>query len=123
KFYKKAWDIVKKDFCEAIQEFFINGKMLGEMNTTLIALVPKLNTPFKIVDENQSAFIPERAITDNILITQELLKGYNCANGPKRCALKIDLQMAYDTFTICVNGERYGYFKEGRGLRQGDPIS
>ncbi|GKD98372.1 RNA-directed DNA polymerase, eukaryota, reverse transcriptase zinc-binding domain protein [Tanacetum coccineum] len=66
----------------------------------------------------------------------------NCANGPKRCALKIDLQKAYDTvnwsfieesltsfgfpnkmirwimawitspkFTICVNGERYGYFK------------
>ncbi|GJS69385.1 hypothetical protein Tco_0702226, partial [Tanacetum coccineum] len=73
--------------------------LLSEMNTTLIALVPKLNTPFKIVDENQSAFIPERAITDNILITQELLKGYNCANGPKRCALKIDLQMAYDTTT------------------------
>ncbi|GKC28162.1 RNA-directed DNA polymerase, eukaryota, reverse transcriptase zinc-binding domain protein [Tanacetum coccineum] len=22
---------------------------------------------------------------------------YNCANGPKRCALKIDLQKAYDT--------------------------
>ncbi|GKB38051.1 RNA-directed DNA polymerase, eukaryota, reverse transcriptase zinc-binding domain protein [Tanacetum coccineum] len=26
-------------------------------------------------------------------------------------------------FTICVNGERYGYFKRGKGLRQGDPIS
>ncbi|GKF50954.1 RNA-directed DNA polymerase, eukaryota, reverse transcriptase zinc-binding domain protein [Tanacetum coccineum] len=26
-------------------------------------------------------------------------------------------------FTICVNGERYGYFHGGRGLRQGDPIS
>ena len=26
-------------------------------------------------------------------------------------------------FTICVNGESYGYFNGGRGLRQGDPIS
>ncbi|GJY29441.1 RNA-directed DNA polymerase, eukaryota, reverse transcriptase zinc-binding domain protein [Tanacetum coccineum] len=108
----------------------------------------------QIIDENQSAFVPGRAITDNILLTQELLKGYNCINGPKRCAFKIDIQKAYDTvsweflkdimgrfgfpskmigwimtcistpkFTICVNGERYGYFKGRRGLRQGDSIS
>ncbi|GKA57402.1 RNA-directed DNA polymerase, eukaryota, reverse transcriptase zinc-binding domain protein [Tanacetum coccineum] len=98
--------------------------------------------------------MPGRVITDNILLTQELLKGYNCINGPKRVSFKIDIQKAYDTvnwsfiedmlrrfgfpckmvnwimtciatlkFTICVNGERHGHFKRGRGLRQGGPIS
>ncbi|GJZ26652.1 RNA-directed DNA polymerase, eukaryota, reverse transcriptase zinc-binding domain protein [Tanacetum coccineum] len=50
----------------------------------------------QIVDDNQSAFVPGRAITDNILLTQELLKGYNCINGPKRVSFKIDIQKAYD---------------------------
>ncbi|GJQ89910.1 RNA-directed DNA polymerase, eukaryota, reverse transcriptase zinc-binding domain protein [Tanacetum coccineum] len=51
----------------------------------------------KVVSMNQSTFIPGRSIQDNILLTQELLKGYKRKNGPQRCALKIDLQKAYDT--------------------------
>ncbi|GJR34250.1 RNA-directed DNA polymerase, eukaryota, reverse transcriptase zinc-binding domain protein [Tanacetum coccineum] len=115
-----------------------DGKILWEINATLIALVPKMNTPnkvsnfkpiaccnvlykcirkiltnrikgglSKVVILNQSAFIPGRHIQNNILITQELLKGYNRTNEPKRCAMKIDIQKAYG----------------GRGLKQGDHIS
>ncbi|GJY46690.1 hypothetical protein Tco_0435753 [Tanacetum coccineum] len=51
----------------------------------------------KLVNINQSAFVPERLIQDNLLITQELLKGYNRKIGPQRCALKIDIAKAYDT--------------------------
>nr|XP_043623020.1 uncharacterized protein LOC122594653 [Erigeron canadensis] len=169
----------------AVQEFFSTGKLLGEINATTIALIPKVSTPSKvsefrpiaccnviqkciskiltnriqsglanIVHFNQSAFVPGRHIQDNILIAQELLKGYNRKNRPKRCAMQIDIQKAYDIvswdflesilnkfrfhrvmiswimtcvrftkFSICINGEIHGYFKGGRGLRQGDPIS
>ena len=50
-----------------------------------------------LVSVKQSAFVPGRLIQDNLLITQELLKGYGRKNGPKRCALKIDIAKAYDT--------------------------
>nr|GEU61231.1 reverse transcriptase domain, reverse transcriptase zinc-binding domain protein [Tanacetum cinerariifolium] len=50
----------------------------------------------KLVNVNQSTFVPRRVIQDNLMITQELLKGYNCKNRPSRCALKIDIAKVYD---------------------------
>ncbi|GKC52243.1 RNA-directed DNA polymerase, eukaryota, reverse transcriptase zinc-binding domain protein [Tanacetum coccineum] len=184
-FFKKAWNVVGIDVYDGIKEFFSKGQMLGELNATLITLIPKIQNPLKVSDfkpiaccnvlykciskiltnriksalkklvqNNQSAFIPGRLIQDNIFLSQEILRGYGRKNGPKRCAIKIYLQKAYDTiswsfletilyrfgfhsrmvgwimqcvqtagFTICINGERHGYFKGNRGLRQGDPIS
>ncbi|GJS37922.1 putative RNA-directed DNA polymerase, eukaryota, reverse transcriptase zinc-binding domain protein [Tanacetum coccineum] len=50
-----------------------------------------------VVSDNQSAFIPGRRISDNILITQELMHNYHRKRGPPRCAFKVDIQKAYDT--------------------------
>lgn len=50
-----------------------------------------------IVSENQSAFIPNRQISDNILLTQELLRNYHRNKSIPRCALKVDIQKAYDS--------------------------
>ncbi|GJY55944.1 aspartic peptidase [Tanacetum coccineum] len=51
----------------------------------------------EVVSENQYAFVPGRRISDNILITQELMHGYHRNRGPPRCAFKVDIQKAYDT--------------------------
>ncbi|GJZ46362.1 hypothetical protein Tco_0593958 [Tanacetum coccineum] len=122
-FFKKACSTMGDDVCKAVRDFFKNGKILKEINSTLITLVLKIQTPIRVTDFrpiaclNQSAFVPNRHIQDNILLLQELLKRYDRKEGPKRIAMKIDIQKAYDT----VNW--FGYFKGGRGLRQGDPMS
>ncbi|GJW66697.1 RNA-directed DNA polymerase, eukaryota, reverse transcriptase zinc-binding domain protein [Tanacetum coccineum] len=49
-FFKKSWEVIGKDVCMSIREFFTKGKLLREVNSTLIALVPKVDTPNKISD-------------------------------------------------------------------------
>ncbi|XP_071705361.1 uncharacterized protein [Rutidosis leptorrhynchoides] len=127
-FFKKAWEIVGPDVCKAVIDFFNNSQLLTEINHTILALIPKVETPCKvndyrpisccnviykciskiitarikgsldsIVSDNQSAFIPGRRISDNILVTQEIMKNYHLDRGTPRCAFKVDIQKAYDT--------------------------
>ncbi|GJV38022.1 hypothetical protein Tco_1410499 [Tanacetum coccineum] len=127
-FFKAAWEIVANDITDAIREFFTNGKLLKELNHTIIALIPKVQSPLRVndyrpisccnvlfkciskiianrikhslkylVSPNQSAFVQGRSISDNILLTQELMHNYHLDRGSPRCAFKVDIQKAYDT--------------------------
>ena len=51
-----------------------------------------------IISENQSAFIPGRAISDNVLITHEVLHFLKNSKAEKKCtmAVKTDMSKAYD---------------------------
>ena len=184
-FFKHAWHIVKLDFVAAIASFFRSGKLLAEVNSTLITLVPKIPNPSTVADfrpiaccnvvykcitkvlanrlqaclnflvnSNQTAFIKGRNISENVLLAHELVKGYHKNSGLGRCTIKADLRKAYDSinwnfiimcliaagcpvkfvmwirecitnprFSISLNGSMVGYFKGGKGLRHGDPIS
>nr|GEV36591.1 hypothetical protein [Tanacetum cinerariifolium] len=43
-FFKKGWDVVGQDVCNAVRDFFVNGKLLKEINHTFLALVLKTTT-------------------------------------------------------------------------------
>ena len=70
-----------------------------------------------IVAENQSAFVPNRAITDNVLITHEVLHYLKTSGAEKICymAVKTDMCKAYDRlewdFTRLVL-ERLGFHQK-----------
>jgi hypothetical protein len=127
-FFITTWSLIGGDFCQAIHNFFNKCKMLGEVNCTNIALIPKVSPPtcvtsfrpisccnvlYKciskilasrlvkvlptVISMNQSAFLPSRDIIDNVLLAQELLKGYGRSNNTPAAAIKIDISKAYDT--------------------------
>ncbi|KAL2252872.1 UNVERIFIED_CONTAM: hypothetical protein Sindi_0081900 [Sesamum indicum] len=107
-FYKAAWPIVGTEVTRAVLDFFSTGRLLKQVNSTLLALIPKVHTPMSISDFRPisyklwrilwpAAFIPGRSIGDNIMLAQELFTGYNQARLPPRCALKVDIRKAYDT--------------------------
>ncbi|XP_060965679.1 uncharacterized protein LOC133034584 [Cannabis sativa] len=50
-----------------------------------------------LVQSNQGAFVKNRLLAHNIMIFQDLLKGYSRKNISARCIMKIDLSKAYDT--------------------------
>nr|GEW79770.1 hypothetical protein [Tanacetum cinerariifolium] len=147
RFYKSAWSIIGKDMYKDIQEFFVTGKILGEVNATLISLVPKLKIPNKVSDFRPIACFNVLYKCISKIVTNRIKRVLG------KVAFKIDLQKAYDTidwsflkvilehfgfrgkmvdwimvcvsttkFSININGERKGYFNGGRGLRQGYPI-
>ena len=47
-FLKKTWNIVGCDVAKAIHSFFQSGKLLGEVNSTIITLVPKTANPSRV---------------------------------------------------------------------------
>ncbi|GJV97696.1 putative reverse transcriptase domain, reverse transcriptase zinc-binding domain protein, partial [Tanacetum coccineum] len=85
-FFKKAWDVVGTDVTSAIRDsllMIISNRIKGNLDD--------------LVSINQSAFVLGRRISDNILLTQELIRNYHRRRGPPRCAFKVDIQKAYDT--------------------------
>ncbi|KAL0355542.1 UNVERIFIED_CONTAM: hypothetical protein Sradi_4001100 [Sesamum radiatum] len=127
-FFKSAWSEIGGHVCDAVREFFHSGRILKQINSTLLVLIPKMQLPtrvsdfrpiaccnvlykvitkvlicrlqrvlYMLIDPAQTAFVPGRSISDNVLLAQELLAGYNRARLPARCTIKVDFQKAYDT--------------------------
>ncbi|XP_074298553.1 uncharacterized protein LOC141629451 [Silene latifolia] len=44
-FFKDAWSVVGEELCEVVKDFFIHGRLLKQLNHTLVTLVPKEELP------------------------------------------------------------------------------
>ncbi|XP_028074446.1 uncharacterized protein LOC114276808 [Camellia sinensis] len=117
-----------EDIQNAFTNFSLSGKLLSEVNSTIIALIPKVPNPAKVgdfrpisccntiykciakiianriksvlpdlIDLVQSAFVQGRRISDNIFLSQELMRGYHRHSPTPKCAMKVDIMKAYDS--------------------------
>ncbi|KAK4343576.1 hypothetical protein RND71_036670 [Anisodus tanguticus] len=50
-----------------------------------------------LIDSSQSAFVSGRVITDNIILSHELIKRYGRKGISPRCMVSIDMRKAYDS--------------------------
>jgi ribonuclease HI len=128
-FFQKNWSVMGEDICQAILGILNSGTMPLSLNSTNIALIPKVKNPsnvsefrpislcnvlYKLVSKVlanrlkkilhilispiQSAFIPGRLITDNVLAAYETLHTMHSRMRGKKgfMAVKLDMSKAYD---------------------------
>ncbi|KAL0434072.1 UNVERIFIED_CONTAM: Transposon TX1 uncharacterized protein [Sesamum latifolium] len=49
-FYKAAWPVIGEEIMVAVEEFFTNGRLLKQVNATLLVLIPKVQSPVTVAD-------------------------------------------------------------------------
>lgn len=54
------------------------------------------------IEANHIAFIKDRMLLENVLLASELVNGYHKAFSTARCAIKLDISKAFNTFIISV---------------------
>lgn len=125
--FKRAWSIIGEEVTNIVLQYFEDSELYKAINftitlipkvqnpskisefrsisycTMLYKLISKVLTRRmqevmdSLVDQSQSAFVPSRLITDNIILSHEFVKGYGQKGITPRCMLKIDMGKAYDS--------------------------
>nr|GEV88392.1 hypothetical protein [Tanacetum cinerariifolium] len=129
-FFKEAWDIIAQDVIKDIKEFFVSGVLLKELNHTIIALIPKVDTLMMINDYRPISCcnVLYKCITAiqkaYDTVDSEFLRSVlvGCGFHPSLIGWIMEC-VTSTSFLLSINGILHGYFKGKRCLHQGDPMS
>nr|GEY95222.1 hypothetical protein [Tanacetum cinerariifolium] len=132
-FFKESWEIIADDFFAAVNEFFINGKFLKEMNHTIIALIPKIRSPSRVTDCRPISCCNDLFKCISKIIANSIKESLKLLGFLKEVLVGFGFHarmigwimecVTTTSFSISINGSLHGFFKGKRGLRQGDPLS
>ncbi|XP_074292154.1 uncharacterized protein LOC141619010 [Silene latifolia] len=89
KFFKDAWGEIGGDVIGALQDFFLQRRLLTQINATTLTLIPKCDRP-----QNVTQFRPIACCN---VVYKDLIRLHERPNASARCLLKIDLEKANDT--------------------------
>ncbi|KAL0355834.1 UNVERIFIED_CONTAM: hypothetical protein Sradi_4030300 [Sesamum radiatum] len=123
-FYRTCWDIIWDDVVAAVQDFLSGSPLPTSIIATSIVLIPKVKNPTRwseyrpislcntsntkllndrlkfllplIIVPNQSSFVPQRQIGDNIQLAQDILHSLAANKKDWNVAHKLDMAKAYD---------------------------
>ncbi|XP_055814558.1 uncharacterized protein LOC129884254 [Solanum dulcamara] len=117
KFFQECWEIIKED-------------LFRLLCLRLATILPNL------ISLNQSGFVKNRSIFENIMLAQEIIHQIKKPNVGGNVVIKLDMTKAYDRVSWSYNclvlrrmgfGEGFidmtWFFYSTRGLKQGDPLS
>ncbi|GKA55389.1 RNA-directed DNA polymerase, eukaryota, reverse transcriptase zinc-binding domain protein [Tanacetum coccineum] len=93
-FFKKAWSVIGNDVCLAIKEFFKSGKLLWEVNSTMIVLIPKVHQPNLVTEFRPIA----------------------CCNVLYKCISKILTNWSKDSLNYLVNLNKSAFI-QGKNIQ------
>ncbi|KAK2638085.1 hypothetical protein Ddye_025880 [Dipteronia dyeriana] len=120
-FFKKNWEVIKEDFMAFIIEFHKDASIVRDLNSTFIALIPKVKRPTSMGDFrpislvgsmykilSKMAFVEGRQILDNVVIVEEIINKWK-REEDGGVVIKLDFEKAYDIIDHSFLDDVLGY--------------
>ncbi|XP_074298000.1 uncharacterized protein LOC141628800 [Silene latifolia] len=107
-FFKYAWGVIHDRFTTAILDFLSTGKLLKEVNSTLISLIPKGNDPTTVLEYRPISCCTTIYKTINKILTARLKKVMPLLVGKEQASFVADRSIFDNTMLASEMVRGYG---------------